>query len=175
MWCQQEQSSGFLFCIWSPESPLHCSLYTHEAFWIQTSSCAHPPHRNRLHQEEKNRLRKEIRGKIGVNHVSCVFPCSAHKAQRDEPGLCCLWFFLWDVRWPGLGQGQRQNNHPPKPINRKKAGISLEEQCRPWIKGTRVQIPDLDSSSTDFVTSTSCLFSLCLGIKWRWEQYTFSH
>lgn len=73
------------------------------------------------------------RGKIRVNHFSCVFHCSAQKVQIAPTGLCCLWFFLGNLRWPGLSQRQRQ---PPP------------QWCRSWLKATSVEIPNLGSSCT---------------------------
>lgn len=168
MQCQLEKSCGFLSVFGDHNHPCVFPGTHTRPSGIQTSSCAHPPMTLKQTSSggEKNRLRKEIRGKIGVNRVSCVFHCSAHKAQRDSPGLCCLWFFLCNARWPGLSQGQRQTSPSPNPLI-KKAGISLEEWYRPLIKGTRVQIPDLDSSSTVFATPASLLISLCLSYKWR--------
>lgn len=110
----------------------------------------------------KNLFRKEIRGKIGVNHFSCIFDCSFSPQGSDGWNQPILSGIL-PRRLRAEGAKGRER---PSSLLDEEIRISLEEcdslRHRPWSRTTWVQVPDLPCAN--FVTSASYLMFPCFSL-----------
>lgn len=135
---------------------------------VQTPLPTHPPPNwDRFHQQGKNLFRKEIRGKIGVNHFSYFLPFSPQGLDEwNQPILSRVLPLRLKMTWSGLGQKGATDIERPDPLLGGRTGILLEEcgsgssSHRPWSPTTWAQISDL--AHTNFVTWASYLTSVCL-------------
>ena len=83
---------------------------------------------DRFHQQGKNLFRKEIRGKIGVNHFSYFLPFNPQGSDEWNQSILSRVFPLrLKMAWSGLGQKGAMGRGRPGPLLDERTGISLEE------------------------------------------------
>lgn len=97
---------------------------------VQTPLPTHPtPNWDRCHQQGKNLFRKEIRGKIGVNHFSCFLLFSPRGSDGwNQSILSRVLPLRLKMAWSGLGQKGANGRGRPGPLLDERTGISLEER-----------------------------------------------